>query len=79
MKHPLIITSRGKVAIKNRVRIPPFEVYSSPSININEVKRRRFNIIDRAVQKARQQLMSQEDDSIFQAMDALVGTGNNKE
>lgn len=79
MKHPLIITSGGKIESRYRVRIPPFEIYSSPTISIKDVKRRRFNVIDRAVQKARQQLMSQEDDLVFQAMDALTKTGNNKE
>lgn len=79
MKHPLIITSGGKIECRYRVRIPPFEIYSSPTISIKDVKRRRFNVIDRAVQKARQQLMSQEDDLVFQAMDALTKTGNNKE
>jgi hypothetical protein len=80
MRHPLIIASSGKITKRNRVRIPPFEIYQSPSINIKEVLRRRFNVIDRAVRKTRQQLMSQEDDSLFQAMEKVTGeTGNNKE
>jgi hypothetical protein len=79
MKHPLIISSRGKIECRYRVRIPPFEVYNSPSIKLSDVKRRRFKVIDWAVQKTRQQLMSQEDDLMFQAMDALTKTGNNKE
>jgi hypothetical protein len=44
-------------------------------------KRRRFNVIDRAVQKARWEIMAQEDAAIFAAIDAatLAITGNNKE
>ncbi len=35
-----------------------------------EDKRRRFNVIDRHVQTARQQIMRQEDDKIFELLDA---------
>lgn len=30
-----------------RVTIPEFEIVSNPTIRISEVKRRRFNLIDR--------------------------------
>ena len=56
----LLISQTGKInfltLLKNikekrmkakKVKIPNFEVVSSPTINISQVKRRRFNIIDR--------------------------------
>ena len=45
-------------------------------MRIAEVKRRRFNVIDRAVQKARQEMMAQEDANIFQALDAAAQIEN---
>lgn len=40
----------------DRVTIPEFEIVSNPVVRIREVKQRRFNVIDRAVQKARQEI-----------------------
>lgn len=76
----LIIRSNGKPfrGRHGQVVIPDFEVYSSPTIKIGEVKRRRFNVIDRAVQKARRQLMSREDERIFKALDSLGNSGNKR-
>lgn len=53
----------------DRVTVPEFEIYSNPKVRIAEVKRRRFNVIDRAVQKARQEIMAQEDANVFAAFD----------
>lgn len=39
-----------------RVTIPEFEVVANPTVRIAEVRRRRFNVIDRAQQKARQEI-----------------------
>jgi hypothetical protein len=60
----------------DRVTIPEFEIYSNPTVRIAEVKRRRFNVIDRAVQKARQEIMAQEDANIFAALDAASRVEN---
>lgn len=54
----------------DRITVPEFELYSNPTVRIAEVKRRRFNVIERAVQKARQELMALEDASVFSAFDA---------
>lgn len=40
----------------DRVVVPTFELFSNPTVRISEVRRRRFNVIDRAVQKARQEI-----------------------
>lgn len=53
----------------DRVTIPEFEVVSNPVVRIREVKMRRFNVIDRAVQKARQEIQAQEDANVFAALD----------
>lgn len=60
----------------DRVTVPEFEVFSNPTVRIAEVKRRRFNVIDRAVQKARQEIMAQEDANIFAAIDSAAGVEN---
>lgn len=60
----------------DRVVVPEFELFSNPTVRISEVKRRRFNVIDRAVQKARQEIMAQEDANVFAAMDAASSIEN---
>jgi hypothetical protein len=60
----------------DRVTIPEFEVFSNPTVRIAEVKRRRFNVIDRAVQKARQEIMAQEDSNVFAALDVAGAVEN---
>jgi hypothetical protein len=60
----------------DRVTVPEFELFSNPTVRIAEVKRRRFNVIDRAVQKARQEIMAQEDANVFAAIDAASGVEN---
>ena len=60
----------------DRVVVPEFELFSNPTVRIAEVKRRRFNVIDRAVQKARQEIMAQEDANVFAALDASSSVEN---
>lgn len=60
----------------DRVVVPEFEIFSNPTVRIAEVKRRRFNVIDRAVQKARQEIMAQEDANVFAALDAASSVEN---
>lgn len=60
----------------DRVTVPEFEIVSNPTVRIAEVKRRRFNVIDRAVQKARQEIMAQEDANIFGALDVAAAIEN---
>lgn len=59
-----------------RVTVPEFELVSNPTVRIHEVRRRRFNVIDRAVQKARQEIMAQEDANVFAAIDAAASVEN---
>ena len=49
----VMINARGKAnnalnhAMSQRVIIPEFEIYSSPTISISDIRKRRFNLIDR--------------------------------
>ncbi len=69
----VVVSSNGSApesrVFSDRVTIPEFEVVSNPTVRIAEVKRRRFNVIDRAQQKARQEIQAQEDANIFAALD----------
>jgi len=60
----------------DRVTVAEFELFSNPTVRIAEVKRRKFNVIDRAVQKARQEIMAQEDANIFGAVDVASSAEN---
>lgn len=53
----------------DRVQVPEFELISNPTVRIYEAKRRRFNVIDRAQQKAKQEIQALEDANIFAALD----------
>ena len=69
----VVVSSNGSApesrVFGDRVTIPEFEVVSNPTVRIAEVKRRRFNIVDRAQQKAKQEIQAQEDANIFAALD----------
>lgn len=60
----------------DRVTVPELEIVSNPTVRIAEVKRRRFNVIDRAQQKARQEIQAQEDANIFAALDFASGNAD---
>jgi hypothetical protein len=81
----LEINKRGKLREKGsyitgqRITVPTFEIFKNPTVHISDIKRRRFNLIDRAVQKARNEIMAREDADIFQALDSTAKSGNNQE
>jgi hypothetical protein len=51
-----------------RVSMPTFELQENPSINIGDIRSRRFDLVDRA----RQSIQESEDQRIFDALDAAV-------
>ena len=69
----VVVSSNGTApesrVFGDRVTVPEFEVVANPTVRIAEVKRRRFNVIDRAQQKARQEIQAQEDANVFSALD----------
>ena len=79
----VVISSNGSApesrVFGDRVTIPEFEIVSNPTVRIAEVKRRRFNIVDRAQQKARQEIQAQEDANIFAALDFASTTENTEQ
>lgn len=73
------INSRGNVYRKGslsgtvrRVTFPQFQLYSSPTIKLSDVKSRRFDLTDRAVNKLKQSMMAEEDSRIFEVLDKSV-------
>lgn len=76
------ISSRGRLYRKGqlsgaarRVTIPQFQLCANPTIKISAVKSRRFNLIDRSVQKLKHSMMAEEDSMIFEALDELGKNG----
>ena len=69
----VVVSSNGGApqsqVYSDRVTVAELEIVCNPTARIHEVRRRRFNLIDRAVQKARQEIMAQEDANIFAALD----------
>ena len=76
----VVVSSNGAApesrVFGERVFVPEFTIMSNPTVRIEEVKRRRFNVIDRAVQKARQEIMAQEDSNVFAAIDQAAQADN---
>jgi hypothetical protein len=67
----LVINSSGRLNKRNsfprgvRVRMPLFEIYSNPTIRISDIKKRRFDLID----KCKSDILAAEDSAIFSALD----------
>ena len=76
----VIVSSNGTApesrVFAERITVPEFEVVCNPTVRIHEVRRRRFNVIDRAIQKARQEIQAQEDANIFAALDVASQVEN---
>jgi len=53
----------------DRITVPTFEIVSHPKIRFSEIKQRRFSIIDRAQQRAKAEVMAEEDGVIFSSID----------
>lgn len=68
----------GKPKLPGKFKHNVFEIGNNGKLSAKgDRQRRRFHVIDRAVQKARQEIMAQEDAAIFAALDAA--SGNNEE
>ena len=69
----VVISKRGGVPEMviegDRFQIPTFELASFPTVRFSQVKDRRFNIIERAQQRAKSELMAAEDGEIFAALE----------
>jgi hypothetical protein len=76
-----VISKRGQVPDQiiegDRIQVPTFEVVSYPQVRFSQVKERRFNVIDRAQQRAKSDIMAVEDAEIFALVDQAASTGVN--
>lgn len=77
-----IISKRGQVPDQviegDRIQVPTFEIVSYPQVRFSQVKERRFNVIDRAQQRAKSDIMAVEDAEIFSLIDAAASSGVNE-
>jgi hypothetical protein len=76
-----VISKRGQVPDQliegDRIQVPTFEIVSYPQVRYSQVKERRFNVIDRAQQRAKSDIMAVEDQEIFSLVDQAATTGVN--
>jgi len=60
------------VAKPKRVLFPLFEIASNPEIQLTEIKARRFDLVERALDLGKAEIQTQEDTKVFATMDALA-------
>lgn len=59
-----------------RILVPLFELASNPKIPFTQIKERRYNLIDRAQDKAKQDIQASEDDLGFNALQVAASQIN---
>lgn len=59
-----------------RILVPMFELASNPKIPFTQIKERRYNLIDRAQDKAKQDIQASEDDLGFSALQVAASQIN---
>ena len=71
-----VIPKRGsapdQIIEGDRVQVPTFEIVSYAQVRFSQVKERRFNVIDRAQQRAKSDIMATEDEVVFDLIDAVA-------
>ena len=71
-----IIPKRGSVPTSEveaeEILVPTIEIAANPSIRLNEVRQRRFYIVDRAQVRAKDTIQRQEDVQVFKVVNAAV-------
>lgn len=76
-----VISKRGQAPVQvieaDRIQVPTFEIVAYPTVRFSQVKERRFNVIDRAQQRAKTDIMAVEDEEIFSLIDAAAESGVN--
>jgi hypothetical protein len=56
----------------NRITVPTWEIAELPMIPITQIKERRFDIVQRAINLGKAEIGSKEDEKIFQLLDAVA-------
>lgn len=74
VKIPVIVVGkRGQapdtIVEGERITVGTWEIISYPQVRFSQVKERRYNLIDRAQQRAKLDLMAEEDRNVFNAID----------
>lgn len=71
-----VIPKRGRVPDMyieaEELLVPTFEIATNPSIKLNEIRARRFYIVDRAQIRAKDSLQRQEDTEVFKVISNAV-------
>lgn len=71
-----VIPKRGSVPTSiveaEELLIPPVELAANPTIKLNEIRQRRYYIVDRAQVRAKDSLQRQEDVEIFKVINAAI-------
>lgn len=74
-----VIPKRGSVPTveieAEELLVPTMEIAANPTIRLNEVRQRRFYIVDRAQVRAKDSLQRQEDVEVFKVINAAVPAG----
>jgi len=69
----IVVGKRGgapdSIVEGERISVATWELLSYPQVRFSQIKERRFNLIDRAQQRAKLDLMAEEDKNIFNAVD----------
>lgn len=65
------------VAKSQRIHVPLFEVASNPQIPLTEIRQRRFDLVDRALDKAKAEIQAGEDTRVFATIDATAADATN--
>lgn len=76
-----VVSKRGQVPDQliegDRITVPTFEIVSYPQVRFSQIKERRFNVIDRAQQRAKSDIMAVEDETVFNLLEAAATSGIN--
>jgi len=71
-----VVSKRGaapeQVVEGDRIQVPTFEIVSYPTARFSQINERRFNVIDRAQQRAKSDIMAVEDKEIFKLIDSAA-------
>lgn len=71
-----VVSKRGaapeQVVEGDRIQVPTFEIVSYPTARFSQINERRFNVIDRAQQRAKSDIMAVEDEEIFKLIDSAA-------
>ena len=65
------------VAKSQRIHVPLFEIASNPQIPLTEIRQRRFDLVDRALDKAKAEIQDGEDTRVFATIDATAADATN--